>query len=221
MKAFGYVRVSGKGQLDGDGFSRQKASIQAYAHSVGFEIVEFAEERGVSGTTEGTDRQAWADLIARITLDGSTTTVLVERLDRIARDLLVQEHIIADLRKRGITLISAAEPDLCHDDPSRKLLRQIMGAIAEYDKSMIVAKTRAARERIRRSGKPCEGAKPYGHASKPDEAQVLQRMHALRGSGASLVAICDTLRAEAIPARRGGAAWSPMTVARILKRAAR
>lgn len=220
MKAFGYVRVSGKGQLDGDGFGRQKDAIQAYARSVGFEIVEFVEERGVSGTTEGADRQAWADLIARIALEGSTTTILVERLDRIARDLLVQEHIIADLRKRGITLISAAEPDLCHDDPSRKLLRQIMGAIAEYDKSMIVAKTRAARERIRRSGKPCEGAKPYGHSSKPDEAKTIQRMHALRGSGASLITICTQLQAEGISARRGGT-WSPMTVARILKRAAR
>ena len=46
---------------------------------------------------------------------------------------MVQEHIIADLRQRHITIISALEPDLCVDDPSRKLMRQIMGAIAEYD----------------------------------------------------------------------------------------
>jgi DNA invertase Pin-like site-specific DNA recombinase len=39
-------------------------------------------------------------------------TVIVERLDRLARDLRLQETIIADLRKNGFELVSAAEPDL-------------------------------------------------------------------------------------------------------------
>jgi hypothetical protein len=47
------------------------------------------------------------------------------KVDRLARDLMVQEHIIQDMQRRGITLISVAEPDLCSDDPTRKLLRQM------------------------------------------------------------------------------------------------
>ena len=59
---------------------------------------------------------------------------------------MIQEHIIQDLQRRGIALVSVAEPDLCSDDPTRKLMRQIMGAIAEYDKTMTVLKLRGARQ---------------------------------------------------------------------------
>jgi DNA invertase Pin-like site-specific DNA recombinase len=58
-------------------------------------------------------------------------TLVVEKLDRLTRDLMIQEHIIQDLRDRGITVVSVAEPDLCSHDPTRELLRQIMGAIRE------------------------------------------------------------------------------------------
>ena len=59
--------------------------------------------------------------------------VLLEKLDRLARDLMIQETIIGDLRKYGFELVSVIEPDLCQDDPTRKLMRQIIGAIAEYE----------------------------------------------------------------------------------------
>lgn len=55
-----------------------------------------------------------------------------------------------------------SEPDLLKDDPSRKLMRQIFGAIAEYEKTMIVLKLRGARVRMRARNGRCEGAKPYG-----------------------------------------------------------
>src|SRR6266576_1805712 len=116
-KAFAYLRVSTEGQVDKDGFIRQKAAIESYARSHDIEIVRFFEERGVSGT----------------------------EYKRPA--LMVQERIIADLRHEKIELISTCEPDLCVDDPTRKLMRQIMGAIAEWDKSMLVAKLQAARRR--------------------------------------------------------------------------
>ena len=107
-------------------------------------------------------------------------TVLIERLDRLARDLMIQEHIIQDLQRRGIALVSVAEPDLCSDDPTRKLMRQIMGAIAEYDKAMVVLKLRGARQRAKAKTGRCEGAKPYG--TKAGESDVLDRMRTLRMS---------------------------------------
>ena len=78
-----------------------------------------------------------------------TKVVLIEKLDRLARDLMVQETIIAKLRTNEFDLISVTEPDLCVDDPSRKLMRQIFGAFAEYDRVMIVSKLKAARQRKR------------------------------------------------------------------------
>ena len=94
-------------------------------------------------------------------------TVIIERIDRLARDLMVQEAIINDFKKHGFKLLSTCEGDLItgrelmNEDPTRKLIRQVFGAIAEYDKTMTVLKLRAARERVRaRTGK-CEGRKAY------------------------------------------------------------
>ena len=61
-------------------------------------------------------------------VSNGTKLVLVEKLDRLARDLMVQETIIGDLRKNGFDLISVMEPDLLQDDPSRKLMRSSSAA---------------------------------------------------------------------------------------------
>ena len=141
--------------------------------------------------------------------------MLIERLDRLARDLMIQEHIIQDLQRRGIALVSVAEPDLCSDDPTRKLMRQIMGAIAEYDKAMVVLKLRGARQRAKAKTGRCEGAKPYG--TKAGESDVLDRMRTLRKSGASFQAIAGVLNKDAISSRRGSK-WHPYAIGRILAR---
>jgi DNA invertase Pin-like site-specific DNA recombinase len=128
---------------------------------------------------------------------------------------MVQEHIVADCQKRGITLLSTAEPDLCSGDPTRILMRQILGAVAAYDKAMVVLKLRGARERKRAQTGRCEGAKPYGEL--PGEREVLDRMEALRTGGATLTLIAETLNTDGVTPRRG-TKWHPMAVARILSR---
>ena len=186
IQAFSYIRVSGKSQLDGDGFERQRLAIQAYAAAAGIEIVQEFVERAVSGKTEWEDRPAWTDMM--LALDG-VTTIVIERLDRLARELLVQEHIVADLKKRGITLLSTAEPDLGSDDPTRVLLRQILGAVAQYDRAQIVLKLRGARRRMKASTGRCEGVKPYGWF--PGEAEVLALMRDLRTAGMFRIEAAD------------------------------
>ena len=216
---FAYLRVSGRSQAaDGrDGLRRQEEAIRRYAAAHGLSVARVFAERGVSGTAAGDDRPRWVEMLAEIMADG-VQTIVVEKLDRLARDLLVQEHIISDLRRRGITLISAAEPDLLQDDPTRKLLRQIVGAIAEYEKTMLVAKLKAARKRIRDRGERCDGAKPYGgHADRPAEAGVLARMREMRAGGYSLEAIAEALNGEGVPSRRGQR-WHASAVRLILVR---
>jgi DNA invertase Pin-like site-specific DNA recombinase len=214
MKAFGYLRVSGKGQLDGDGFPRQRAAIKAYAASHGIRVVRWFEEQGISGSKDLENRPALQELMLALHSNG-TRMVLIEKLDRLARDLMVQETIIGDLRKNGFEIISVAEPDLCSDDPSRKLVRQVFGAIAEYERAMIVLKLRAARQRVRAREGRCEGRKPFG--SHPGEAQTIARIRELSSKGLNFSNIAGTLNSEKLPTRTGGQ-WFPATVSRVLTR---
>jgi DNA invertase Pin-like site-specific DNA recombinase len=151
---------------------------RAAAHDI--RIVETFQERGVTGAKETMDRPAWQALMAALHADG-VRVVLIEKLDRLARDLMVQESVIADLRKHGFELVSACEPDLMATDATRVLLRQMLGAVAQYDKTQIVAKLRGARLRKKAATGRCEGRKPYGHYE--GEQPILERMRQLRAEG--------------------------------------
>jgi DNA invertase Pin-like site-specific DNA recombinase len=212
QKAFAYLRVSGKGQIDGDGFPRQLTAIKAYAAKHDIKIIRVFREEGVGGAKELENRPALLELMTALHSNG-VKLVMVEKLDRLARDLMVQETIIVDLRKNGFDLVSVGEPDLLQNDPSRKLMRQIFGAISEYEKTMIVLKLRGARVRQKAKTGRCEGAKPYGEL--PGEVEVIERMKALRATGMGFDRIAAALNAEGIRPRRG-ARWHGLTVNKIL-----
>lgn len=220
-KAFAYLRVSSEGQVDGDGFPRQKSAIQKWAAANNVKIVRWFEERGVSGTV--LQRPALSDMMVALMSNG-VHLVVVEKLDRIARDQMVQESIIQSLIKNGFELVSAAsgEENLCGNDPGRKLMRTIMGAIAEYDKQMIVLKLRAARERSRKSAKSgrCEGRKPYG--TKNGEQVIVNRIRSLRTEQKNYEQIAATLNAEGVKTStkngRTKGLWYPATVRNIVLR---
>lgn len=211
-KAFAYLRVSGKGQVDGDGFTRQLEAIRRYAAEHDIKIARVYRDEGVSGTKDLENRPAFVEMMTALHSNG-TKLVLVEKLDRLARDLMVQETIIGDLRKNGFELVSVMEPDLLQDDPSRKLMRQIFGAIAEYEKTMIVLKLRGARARSRAKNGRCEGRKPFGYFA--GEAAALARIKALRGEGLGFDRIAARLNEEKISTRTGKP-WHGVVVNRIL-----
>lgn len=213
-KAFGYLRVSGKSQVDGDGFPRQREHITKWAAANGVEIVQWFQEEGVSGTLA--ERPALSELMIALMSNG-VRLVVVEKLDRIARDQMVQETIIQSLIKQGFELMSAApgEENLCGNDPGRKLMRTIMGAIAEYDKQMIVLKLRAARNRKRVKVGGCEGRKPYG--SRSGEFENIRRMMELYAVGQNYSEIALTLNAESRSPRTKHSKWYPTTVANIVR----
>src|ERR1019366_8767454 len=58
---------------------------------------------------------------------------------------MLQESIVADFSANEFKLASTAEPDMCSDDPTRVLLRQMMGCFAQYERTMIVRKMWGAR----------------------------------------------------------------------------
>jgi len=211
---YGYLRVSSKGQLDGDGFPRQLAAIRKYTAERDMRIVQVFEERAVPGKTEWAHRPAWTEMLSKIGSNG-VKAILIERLDRLARDLMVQELIVADLRKRGIALASTSEPDLGSDDPHRVAMRQMMGVFAQYERSMLVIKLKVARDRKRADTGKCEGRKFFG--DMPGESAVRDRIRSMRKTGSTLQAICNVLNAEPV-ATRFGKVWMPMTVQRIAGR---
>ena len=83
----------------------------------------------------------------------------------------------AKLRKRDIDLIAADNPRSFIDDtPTAKLVRQVLGAISEFDKAMTVAKLRGARERKRREVGECEGLKSHAERN-PELVALAKRLH--------------------------------------------
>jgi len=198
-KAYAYCRCSGVGQISGDTWERQIGAINAYAAVHGFEVVRVFRDEGVSGTLA--DRPGLGELLLSLAENG-VKTVLIEKLDRLARDLMVSEMIVADFQKQGFNLVSVHEgDDLLSSDPTRVLIRQIFSAFAAYEKSMLVLKLKAARDRIRASGKRCEGQVPFVEKNPAVVARVIE----LRAGGLSQRLAAEALNAEGLSSSRGRA----------------
>jgi DNA invertase Pin-like site-specific DNA recombinase len=89
-------------------------------------------------------------------------TIIVESPDRFARDLTVQLTGHDFLKNLGISLIPATPPDFFTEDtPTAVLVRQALGAIGQFEKSSLVAKLKAARDRKIAAGEKCGGRKSY------------------------------------------------------------
>jgi DNA invertase Pin-like site-specific DNA recombinase len=164
--AIGYLRVSGLGQVDKDGEVRQREAVEGFCKQNGLFLRGCVFEAGVSGAVEGLDRPVFRQLLEEIdSVEGEKPVIVIERLDRLARVLMVQEIILRECRERHIEVYAADQPflDLASNDvdPSRKLFRQIMGALAEWEKSALVLKLRKARDRKRQETGRCEGPLPF------------------------------------------------------------
>jgi DNA invertase Pin-like site-specific DNA recombinase len=227
-----YARVSGLGQVDGDGETRQLEAINKFCLKHQLERVEHFFEKGVTGTQEALDRPAFVDMLTEIErrnklaeepgaeslrIDG----IVVEHLDRLARDLIVSELLLKECRTRGIKVYPANLDEL-HDvasndlDPSRKLFRQITGAIAEWEKSMIVRKLAAARLRKRDKFGRCEGPKPYGE--KTGEEMVLKVVREMRQRhNSSSYKIAESLNRRGWLNRERNP-WTPQNVRHLIKK---
>jgi DNA invertase Pin-like site-specific DNA recombinase len=159
------------------GFQVGQVNIQAYAKKHKMEVFRWFRDEGVSGTKH--ERPALAELLIDLEENGhGIKTVIIEKVDRLARDLMVQEFILKDFKQSGFNLVSVHEgSDLMDGDPTRTLIRQVLGAVAQYDKEMTVLRLRAARERKRRKEGKCEGRKGYKDVHKHivDEVRRLRR----------------------------------------------
>ena len=215
VEAIGYMRTSSAANIgEGkDSEARQRRAIEAHAKAAGMVIVEWYYDGAVKGADPIESRPGFAALLARIAGNG-VRTIIVETASRFDRDLMVQEVGFAMLRDLGIALIAADSPSSFLDDgPTSKLIRQILGAVSEFDKAMTVAKLRGARDRVRRTKGKCEGRKSY---EERDPALVtLAREIKSRGGRVSLRQVAAELASKGFTTP-SGVAYSASAVASML-----
>ena len=226
MKAFSYLRVSDKTQIDGDGFPRQRAAITKQAKTMGIEIVREYTEQGITGDSSWNDRPAFQEMVSAI-LDNGVRTIIVENLTRLARAYVVQDAILVFLASRGVSLISADTGEdvtaAFQGDPMKKAIIQMQAVFSELEKNRLVRKLKAARARKRAESGRCEGRKPFG--TQDGEQDAIARMRHLRRKPVgkdkrmSFAKIAVKLQEEGYPTRTGKP-WSAASVQGILGRPA-
>jgi DNA invertase Pin-like site-specific DNA recombinase len=163
IEAVAYIRTSSAANVgaDKDSDKRQRQAIESFAKANGYQLVDEFYDAAVSGADPIAERDGFTAMLNRIAGNG-VHTIIVESPDRFARDLAVQLAGHDHLRNLGVTLIPASSPDFfIEDTPTAVLVRQVLGAIAQFEKATTVAKLKAARQRTKERTGKCEGRKSW------------------------------------------------------------
>jgi DNA invertase Pin-like site-specific DNA recombinase len=109
------------------------------------------------------------------------------------------------LKSLGLSIIAASAPDFFTEDtPTAILVRQVLGAIAQFEKASAVAKLAAARKRKREREGRCEGRKPLS-MTRPEVVALARKLHRRKPKGGQL-------------SLRTGSAWLPQRAWQALRR---
>lgn len=219
--ALAYLRTSSDTNTgeDKDSAPRQRAAIDAYAKRAGYEIVlpEYYDE-DVKGSDPVTGRPGFAQLLERLRERPDIKTILVESAHRFARDLIVAETGYRMLRDMGIDLVPVDSPHyFTESTPTGNLIRQILGAVSEFEKAMVVARLRGARDRKRAATGKCGGRKSHveAHPQTVEMAKALRWINKRMREKRSLREIADEL-AKAGHVARSGKPYSPSAILSML-----
>jgi DNA invertase Pin-like site-specific DNA recombinase len=182
--AFAYLRTSSATNVgaDKDSDKRQRRAITACAKANKIELVGEFYDADIKGTAPVHTRPAFSAMLQAI-LGNGVRTIIVESASRFARDLIVQETGFAYLRDLGITLIAADGHDFSEETPTAVLIRQVLGAVSQFQKAELVAKLKGARDNKRKTDKT------YREGRKPAPPEAIKLARRLRRQGLSLQAI--------------------------------
>lgn len=228
----GLTRVSTSGQVEnGGGLDTQQAAIEAFVKGRGDRLVTVLCDAGVSGTLEAMNKRlALAEalqMLNRNEADG----IVVAKLDRLGRELAVQEIVMSQIRKFGCKLASCDVSELdvieTDDDPTRRMLRQILAVFADYERLMIISRTQAGKQRKKREGGWLGNrTTPYGYEldgmgglrEVAYEINAIAVARTMRAMKATYAVIGEYLVQSGVRLRRG-TQFRPVTVRQILVRA--
>lgn len=228
MELTAYLRVSTDRQAEeGLGLPVQRARIEAWASEAGHVVTSWHVDEGESGSNGLETRLGLAAALEEL---GPARGFVVYRLDRLARDVVLQEQLLREIWQAGAEVFSTAKGEagvLERDDPSdpsRRLIRVVLGAVAEYERAMIRLRMSSGRRLKAERGGFAYGAPPYGWKAAAgelvpidDEQKVIRRIARYRADGLSLRAIAQKLNDAGVPSRRGGR-WSSETVRAVVGR---
>ena len=212
-KAIAYYRTSSATNVgtDKDSLTRQKSAVTAYAKAHGIRILDEFYDAAVSGADPIEDRPGFLAMLGRIAGNG-VRCILVETANRFARDLVVQETGWRFLQAKGIELVAVDSPEaFLSDTPTAVLVRQVLGAVSQFEKASLVAKLAAARKRQRRQTGKCEGRKGY----RETHPALVERARALRREGQTLAQAASALAEQGMVAGTGRP-FAPAQIARML-----
>lgn len=240
VRLLGYTRLSvaqdkdkGNGKAYSDSLDAQADAIKAWCKEHGHRLVDTQPDDGRSGTLDEGGRTGLAAALNQLEA-GQADGLVVHRLDRLARALHVQEAILAKVWALDGHVFSTVEGEVLRDDPDdpmRTFVRQVMGAAAQLERGIVVARMQGGRKRRKRQGGYIGGDVPYGYrlgedgqlVPVPDQQHVISYVTGLRTRGWTYQKIADKLNRptkrnpKVVPGPSGGK-WYPMTLQRIIAR---
>lgn len=231
-------RVSTAGQaVDGYGLPAQEADGRKWAKAqstprvrIVHMVTDGDEKAGKSGTTLLDERPGLMEAVEWIA-EGRADGILAPNLDRLARELTVQEAVLSYVWALGGRIFTADHGEHLEDDasdPMRTAMRQMRGVFHQLDRGLIIKRLTEGRQAKGERGGYAYGAPRFGQRAVDKELtdderenSIAEQMERWRDEeGLSIRAICARANTEGLPSKRGGK-WHPTTVARLLSPEAR
>ena len=217
----GYCRVSTDNQKEEGTIEIQEHALKEYAKAKGHELVTIFKDNGVSGGLE--DRPGLAEMFIYLESHPEIDSVLIYKLDRLARDLFLQELIVKKLEMLHKSILSTKEHDLDSKDAMRKAFRQFMGIVSELEKAFITMRLSGGRLNKARKGGYSGGRVPLGYTAENKDLEfdnknieTIKTIFSLRKKRIGLRDIARFLNNRNIPTARGGK-WYGATIRYILR----
>ncbi len=225
MRTAIYARVSSERQERERTIGSQLEALRSYAAENQLQVVEEFTDEGYSGAR--LDRPS-LDRMRDAAERGEFDAVLALCADRLARKFVLQALIVEEMEQFGVKLIFFEGGSA--DDPLSKLMHQITGAVAEFERAKITERYRRGKLYRARQGEIVSPDVPYGyvriprrdgvpaHAEvDPTQAAVVRRIfHDYVERSLTVRQIAKALTLERIPTPGGGGQWVWSTVSRIL-----
>ncbi|MFB3737916.1 MAG: recombinase family protein, partial [Candidatus Velamenicoccus archaeovorus] len=186
MRIATYIRISTDEDRQPFSLGAQAERLEAYASSQdSWRIVRRFTDQASGATLERPGlRQALSEAAA-----GVYELLLVYRVDRLSRSVRQLAQTAEELERSGVALRSATEP-FDTSSPAGKMMLQMLGVFAEFERATIVERITAGMERAASQGRWVVGKVPYGylrvketnHPHEP-QADVVRRIFAMYVKG--------------------------------------
>jgi len=148
MKLLGYVRVSTVKQSKQFSLASQKDSIHKYCKLKKYKLVSIEQE----SRSAVAERPVFEEALERVLEDDTVDGIIIAKLDRMGRSVKDLAHIGGTLKEKGKQLISVHD-NLDTSTANGRLLFNMLAAIAEYERELLLERTKEGRRRAQAEGK--------------------------------------------------------------------